>query len=72
MQGTNVKLLHVYLRQLAYSIPEKKVNNALYGKDTAEAVAAFQSQRGLQPTGEVDTAATKAINIAIATLEPRS
>ncbi|MFN0171585.1 MAG: peptidoglycan-binding domain-containing protein, partial [Bryobacteraceae bacterium] len=70
MQVDDIKLLHPYLQQLGYSIPENEINNTLYGTGTAEAVAAFQTKSGLQPTGEVDAATAKAINIAVAALQP--
>lgn len=65
MQGNEIKLLHVYLQQLGYSIPQKETNSALYGKGTAEAVAAFQTKSGLQPTGEVDAPTAKALNSSV-------
>jgi len=72
MSGDEVKLLQFALGQLGHFISDEELNSSFYGKGTAQAVAAFQQNNGLQPTGTVDEGTAKAINAIADQLNPKS
>ena len=64
-QGEDVKLLHSELRQLGYTIAPSELDSNTFLQTTRDAVIAFQRDRGISPTGIVDSHTAREINFAV-------
>ena len=63
--GNDVQLLQTELTQIGLPVPDAERKNANFGEGTQKAVAQFQKDHGLQPTGEVDAETARAINSVV-------
>jgi len=65
LAGNDVQLLQTELTQIGLPVPDAERKNANFGEGTQKAVAQFQKDYGLQPTGEVDAETARAINSVV-------
>jgi peptidoglycan hydrolase-like protein with peptidoglycan-binding domain len=71
-QGEDVKLLHITLRQLGYSIQADEIDTQFFGPATREAVLDVQQRNRLEATGRVDDLTAKAIKGAVDALSAQT
>src|SRR5919199_2106727 len=69
MTGEDVTLLQQELRQLGFTIEDRK---GFFGSTTLQAVQEFQRQKSIEATGVVDEATARLINAAVDALQPKS
>ena len=62
MTGDDVALLHVELQKLGFRIPTAEFQKQRFGRQTGEAIRAFQIQHHLPVTGKVDERTATLIN----------
>ena len=65
LRGDDVALLHSELAIIGLTVPDAERRDTLFGQGTHEAVAQFQKQHCLEPTGVVDAETARAINAAV-------
>jgi peptidoglycan hydrolase-like protein with peptidoglycan-binding domain len=65
LRGDDVALLHSELAIIGLTVPDAERRDTLFGQGTHEAVAQFQKQHCLEPTGVVDAQTARAINAAV-------
>ncbi|GHO97434.1 hypothetical protein KSF_074820 [Reticulibacter mediterranei] len=71
LSGDDVRLLHSELVPLGLPIPDDEQQRAFFGKGTHEAVARFQKEHRIEPTGIVDAETARAINKAVDDILPK-
>ena len=64
LRGEDVALLHRELGTIGLTVPDAERRETLFGPGTHEAVAQFQKQHCMEPTGVVDAETARAINAA--------
>jgi peptidoglycan hydrolase-like protein with peptidoglycan-binding domain len=69
-KGDSVGQLQRALSFLGFDIDQAENDVSTFGKTTRRAVVAFQKQKRLAPTGEVDATTKKAINAELLSLNP--
>jgi peptidoglycan hydrolase-like protein with peptidoglycan-binding domain len=65
LRGEDVALMHRELAIIGLTVPDAERRETLFGQGTHEAVAQFQKQHCLEPTGVVDAETARAINAAV-------
>lgn len=70
MEGEDVQLLQRELRQLGLDIHDSETEGGVFGRRTHEAVALFQKQHRLEPTGVVDERTAAMINAEVDSSHP--
>ncbi|RME75587.1 MAG: peptidoglycan-binding protein [Planctomycetota bacterium] len=65
-RGEHVRTLLASLQELGYSVPPAAIDDAIITRDAQNAIAAFQRDNGLDPTGTIDAATLAAIDRALA------
>lgn len=70
MAGEKVQHVQKGLASLGYTIPADEAKAGKFGKHTRDAVARFQTENKLLPSGEMDKATAKALNMKLAMNNP--
>lgn len=70
IRGNDVRVLHIELRKLGYTIPGQEYGRRNFGLFTRKAILDFQRKQNLPDNGVVDEATAKRINEAVDALAP--